>query len=527
MNLLITLDYESTIPLYKQLHQSICDAIASGRLKPGDRVPPTRELAKQLNLSRVTVLRCYKALLNDGHFEAGHGHGTRVSRLLHQSSHNDLRKSMSFVPGDAHDFIPKPSQFAHQLPSSNNKEMPSSSSYSMMDLPIKHWQQCLIKSAKTLDTKPVSEGNEPFGYRPLRKAIAKVLNRTRAASCSADQIMVYSSRSKALDAISRLLIDHNDLVAVENPGDPEARRIFEANGAKVLPVPLDGQGLNVSHIEGQSEFIKLVHTTPSHQNPSGTIMSMPRRIELLSWARKHGSLVLEDDFDGFFRFSGQSSTASLRSVDNHDSVIYLCDLSSFMRPLTQMAFLIVPNQLIEVFSKAQSLLEGDDKLIESLTLAEFINSGSFDLHLRKVITSLQKARQTVMYSLAVNFRYLIDVSHNSTGRSVLVKFNDDYLSTNAYLQCAREAGLKMVSTESTYFEEDQRREFLIDFSQTEPYELIKQISKMASLVATCKPDIEDQTQEFYDFSAEISGRSDEQRENELFVVTESHAPVAT
>lgn len=522
MNLLITLDYESQVPLYKQLHQSICDAIANGRLKPGDRVPPTRELAKQLNLSRVTVLRCYKTLLNEGHFEAGQGLGTRVSRSLTKNARGENQKCLSFDPSDAPDFVAKPSQFANHLSSSQSMDMTPNNSY-VSDLPIKQWQQCVIKSAKTLDSKPILEGNEKFGYRPLRQAIAKVLNRTRAASCNADQIIVYSSRGKALDVISRLLLDRDEVVAVEDPGDPEARRIFEANGAKIHPVKVDDQGLVVSDLENLSEPIKMVHTTPSHQNPCGTIMSMPRRIELLTWARKNNSLILEDDFDGFFRFGGQTSTASLRSIDDQDSVIYLSDLSSLMRPLTQVAFLVVPNHLIDLFAKAQTLLEGDDKLIESLTLTEFINSGAFDLHLRKVINSLQKCRQTVMYSLAINFRNLVDISRHSTGRNILVRFNDDYLSNNAYLQCASEAGLRMLSTEPNYVNEHTSREFLIDYSHAEPYELMKQISKMASMVATFVPDIDDQ---LTDFSADNFGVPERQCENELAVLTESNTPVA-
>ncbi len=523
MNLLITLDYKSQVPLYKQLHESICNAIECGRLKPGDRVPPTRELAKQLNLSRVTVLRCYKTLLNEGHFEAGHGLGTRVSRQLANDTIVENQKRLSFEPGDAPDFLAKPSQFAHQLSSAQSIDIKSQCAYSS-ELPIKQWQQCVVKSAKTLNSKPMLDGDEKFGYRPLRQAIAKVLNRTRAASCNADQILVYSSRAKALDAVSRLLIDRDELIAVEDPGDPDARRIFEANGARLSPIPIDEQGLLVSHLESLSEPLKMVHTTPSHQNPCGTIMSTPRRIELLNWARKNGAIILEDDFDGFFRFGGQASTASLRSIDDQDLVIYLCDLSSLMRPLTQLAFLVVPNQLIDLFWKAQTVLGGDDKLIESLTLTEFINSGSFDSHLRKVINALQKCRQTLMYSLAINFRNLIEISRNSTGRNILVRFHDEYLSNNAYLQCSYEAGLKMVSTESNYLSKQCKREFLIDYSQAEPYELVKQVSKMSSLVAKFVPDIGEETT---DFSASPSEFPEMKHESGTIVSAEANTPVTT
>lgn len=331
MNLLVNIDFESDLPLYKQLSQSIIDAISSGRLKAGDRVPPTRELARQLNLSRVTVLRCYKELLSRGHFEAGHGLGTRVSRQLPEEAKQTRQKFLSFDPHDVGEFVAKPSRFAERLSLAHSICKNAEEFCSSAELPVRQWQQCVIRSTRTLDPNEASRHNEAFGYRPLRESIAKILNRSRAIACEVDQIIVCSDRARALDLITRLLIDRGQIVAVENPGDAKARSIFQSNGARLLPVSVDDQGLVVHQLETQSEFIKLIHTTPSHQNPTGATLTMERRIQLIKWARQKGSIILEDDYDCLFRFGGQS-TAAIRGIDDSECVIYLADLTNLMHP---------------------------------------------------------------------------------------------------------------------------------------------------------------------------------------------------
>lgn len=488
MNLLVNIDFESELPLYKQLSQSIIDAISSGRLKAGDRVPPTRELARQLNLSRVTVLKCYKELLSRGHFEAGHGLGTRVSRHLPDEAKQTRQKFLSFEPNDTPEFVAKPSRFAERLSAAHVLLKNTNGVVQSAELPVRQWQQCVIRSTRTLDPDKFSSQNEPFGYRPLRESIAKVLNRSRAIACEVDQIIVCSDRTRALDLITRLLIDRGQIVAVENPGDAKAKSIYQSNGARIFPVSVDDQGLVVHQLETQSEFIKLIHTTPSHQNPTGATLTMDRRIQLIKWARQKGSIILEDDYDCLFRFGGQS-TAAIRGIDDSECVIYLADLTNLMHPFTNSAFIVIPKHLVEIFAAAQHLLCQQPPMVESLALTEFVNNGMFDMHLRNVRDTLQKRRQALMYSLAINFRNLVQVSRSTTSLNVLVRFNDEHLSDQAYLECARDAGMSMMSTGECYVDCPRQGEFLITFAHTDAEILSRQVAQMASLVASYEPDL--------------------------------------
>lgn len=502
MNLLVTLNYESTVPLYKQLYQSICDAIVSGRLKPGDQMPPTRELAKQLNVSRVTVLRCYKALLNRGHFEAGQGLGTRVSRLL-PDTERIRHKFLSFAPDDNANLTETSSEFANRLcadyTDTDTDDDVTPRACQTSRLPIRRWQHCVIKTARGLESQLAEAETEDFGYSPLRETMAKLLNFSRGLSCTADQILTCSSRAKAIDLISRLLLNEGDFVAMEDPGDPDVRRIFKAHGAHIHPVAIDEQGLVVSDLDKNAGRIKLIHVTPMRQKPTGSNMSMNKKIELIRWARKNGAIILEDDFDSFFRINGQPPLPSIKSLEVRDSAIYLADLSSMMSPLTETAFLVVPSRFLDKFRSASRFLDRDVRLFDNMVLDEFISSGAFEMHCRKLQDSMRNSRQALTYSLVMNFRNLVTISRNTAASYLLVRFNDEHLSEKSYLECAKKAGIVMRSTGRYYLEKQERREFLIYFSQSEPESLPQQIAEMASLVASLVPDSEEQE---FDFSIE-------------------------
>lgn len=482
MHVLVNIDFESTVPLYKQLYEGLKEAIEQGRLKPGDRMPPTRDLAKQLRLSRVTVLRCYRDLLVRGYLEAGHGLGTRVSRQLPDELSTLKMQTLSFQPALEHAPIELSAFVQRVLGSVTPVTEDNDAAASVKpDLPLKQWRQVLTRAIRDMDASAFVGDNEVFGYRPLREQIASLFGRMRAVRCTADQVILCSGSHASLDLIARALIDPGNAVAVENPSPRRIRDLYRAHGATISAVAVDDGGLIVGDLR-QKENIKLVHVTPSHHNPTGVSMPVARRIELLQWARGAGATIIEDDFDCAFMFGGQAKPA-IQGIDDKDGVIYHADFGSILAPLSSFSFIVVPPQLVKAFEQARRVAQQECSFNDSIALTDFIASGQLELHLRHLRDSLQRRRQALMYSLAVNFRKLVSFGKETTGTHLMVTFNDDYLTDRDYLDCAAKCELDMVSTAPFYETGAPVREFLVPFAYADAEVLASRVEFLAGLIA--------------------------------------------
>jgi GntR family transcriptional regulator / MocR family aminotransferase len=224
---------------------------------------------------------------------------------------------------------------------------------------------------------------EAMGYRPLRRAIAEYLGSARGVKCSADQILITSGAQQALDLIVRLLIDPGDAAWVEDPGYPGMASVLRAGGARIIPVPVDCQGMQVHAGMRRARKAKLAYVTPANQFPLGYVMSIERRLSLLQWALEEGAWIVEDDYDSEYRYSGRP-VAALQGLDRNGSVIYVGTFTKMLFPALRLGFLVLPSRIVDAFSATKSFVDRHAPTLDQAILAEFISEGHFGHHVRRM-----------------------------------------------------------------------------------------------------------------------------------------------
>lgn len=469
MNFPIEFDPEDKRPMYQQLAEALENAINSGRLKPGDHLPSTRKMSTQLSLARGTVVRAYEDLLNRGYLEGKTGTGTKVVERSSEESALNLQSPPLKEESASKPDSPRLSQYGQRLlgveiQSYTSADLPNLNyGCAPQDLlPVQKWRELLLRYCRPGESHKFPYVTETFGYRPLREAFCNYLKRTKAVRCHPDQIIIFTGSQQAIDHIVSVLVDVEDKVVVENPGYVGVREKLLAHGAQIQPIPVDDQGLNVDLLESLANQCKLIHTTPTCHDPTGIQMSLERRVALMKWAKQNNCMVVEDAWDTDYTFGGPT-LPSLQGMTDEPAVIYLYSLFKVLFPLITLAVVIVPPQLIPVFTRAKLLNERQVPALEYYALTDFINEGHLDAQIRRTQKIYQKRRQTLIYSLTTAFRENITISPKTAGLHLTVKFRPDWCSDDI-LNYATEAGVPLVSTAPYYIGAAPSNEFLIAFS---------------------------------------------------------------
>src|SRR5262249_39687218 len=324
----IPFDPGSAVPFYKQIYEGYRTAILSGRLRPGQRIVSSRALASELRISRLPVVNAYDQLLHEGYIEGRSGAGTFVKETIPDELskpeivsrvHQDRKAGQTPVP------VSPPTPNAHGELGAFRVSLPA------LDLfPHKIWSRLLSRHAKNFSNELMAYG-EPIGYGPLREAIAEYLRAARAVQCDAAQVLIVSGSQMALQICAMAMQKRGDAVCIEEPGYPGARDALRTSGAELIPVMLDGDGINLGKIAELGRRVRAVYVTPSHQYPLGTSMSASRRLELLEWAERNQSWILEDDYDSEYRYVSRP-LGSLQGMDPANRVIYIGTFSKVLFP---------------------------------------------------------------------------------------------------------------------------------------------------------------------------------------------------
>ncbi|GLQ86509.1 MocR-like pyridoxine biosynthesis transcription factor PdxR [Dyella flagellata] len=377
------------------LHRQLRAAILDGRLKPGLRLPATRELAEALEVSRNTVVAAYDLLLGDGYIEARRGAGNFVADLAmrrsgrHAQADNlppDSRTPDSRLASYWQNFtsVPTPMRadgFAYDF----RLGIPDSRSF-----PYDIWRRLSARVLRNL-SKAAPFYDLAQGRLPLRQAIAQHISFARAVSCEAEDVVVTSGAQQAFDLLARVLVTPGQtVVAVEDPGYPPLRAVFLAAGARVVDVPVDEEGLIVDQLPRDTNVI---YVTPSHQFPLGVVMSPHRRVQLLEFARTHGALVIEDDYDSEFRYSTRPLDA-LQTLDRDDSVCYVGTFSKCLFPTLRLGYAVVPPWLRTALANAKHQADWHGDVLAQDSLAAFIAEGHlvrYVRHMRKLYAERRDA----------------------------------------------------------------------------------------------------------------------------------------
>lgn len=376
------------------LHGQLRAAILDGRLRMGQALPSTRALSSSLGVSRNTVVAAYDLLLSEGYVVARQGAGyvvAHASAPTAGASRTEARVEERLQPRWRDATAPAP---MNALPPSRydfRVGMPDASRF-----PFEVWRKLSARALRTL-THAMSAYDAAEGRAALREAIAGHVSFARAVSCSAADVMVTGGAQQAFDLLARILVTpRRTVLAVEDPGYPQLRVTFEAAGARVVPVPVDEEGLIVERIPPEA---RVIYVTPSHQFPTGMAMSPARRVALLEFARRHRAVIVEDDYDGEFRYGGRPLDA-LQTLDRDGSVFYVGTFSKSLFPTLRLGYVVAPPWAMAALGSVRQFVDRHSDLLAQDTLALFIAEGHLARHVRKMRRIYAERRDALLEALS-------------------------------------------------------------------------------------------------------------------------------
>jgi GntR family transcriptional regulator/MocR family aminotransferase len=393
-----------TVEVFRQLRQ----AILEGRLRAGERLPPTRELARRLSVSRTTVTLAYEQLAAEGYIDARVGAGTFVSDHVEAYPGRVGPDDSALRPRPVWAAVAVPTLFERQAEFDFRAGIPDARLF-----PYPRWRRLL---GRELDASAAGIGAyaDPAGHQGLRQAIARHLGVARAVQASAEDVVVTSGTQQAVDLVARVLLDPGDQVAVEDPGYGPPRRLLASLGASVAGVPVDEQGLVVEAIPPRT---RLVYVTPSHQFPLGMTMSLARRLALLAWAKRNEAAIVEDDYDSEFRYGGRP-LEPLQTMDTGGRVVYVGSFSKTLLPSLRLGFVVAPPPLRGALRAAKFVADWHSPLPAQAALARFIDEGWFARHVRRMRAVYQARHRLVVDGLAAGFAGHLEVVPSAVGLHV-------------------------------------------------------------------------------------------------------------
>jgi len=472
---------DASHPLYLRIRDHIRDLILDERLAAGDRLPASRVLAGDLGVSRTTIELAYDELVSGGFVERRRGSGTYVVDLLPTRPGEISSRQLEVIAPD------RLSQAGRRLADVQRfREDPvlpvgfAACHPSEETFPVALWNQMLTDTLYDRGRdllKPVSL----LGDAELRTHLANHLARTRRVQCSADRLLILSSTQQALAFLAKLLLDPGDAVWLEEPGYLGARAVFQAHGAERVPVPVDEEGLRISHGIEMAPDARLAYVTPSHQYPTGVTLSAERRIELLAWAHEADAWIVEDDYDSEFRHVGRP-LPPLQSFDRDGRVIYVGTFNKALFPGLRLAYVVLPEALLGPAERAIEVAGGQPSALVQAAVAAFMAEGHFAAHLRRSRDVYRLRRETLLEAAEKNLADVVSLGPSDTGLHVCAELttgeSDVELSARAV-----QVGLHVPPLSPCYLEEPSRSGLILGYAGVDERAIRRGLRQLATVVA--------------------------------------------
>ena len=479
----IALDRRSGKPLHKQVYDGFCASILKRQLRAGQRVPSSRALALELRVSRIPVLNAYSQLLAEGYFETRSGSGTFVSSSLPDSEmplgRNDR---VSTKAGSGRRPV---SQRASLLP--RYKPAPWINKWGAFivgqlafeHFPFPIWASLLNRHVRNLRVSSLHYG-DPMGSESFRSTIAGYLRTARAVNCDSSQIMIVSGSQQALDISARALFDPGDRVWMEEPGYSLAQRVFAMAGCRLVPVPIDAEGLDVAEGVKRSLRARAAFVTPSHQFPLGVTMSASRRLQLLDWAHRSGSWIIEDDYDNEYRYESMP-IASMQGLDRSSRVIYIGTFSKTLFPSLRLGYIVIPHDLVNRFLAVRQAMDVYPPHLFQDVLEDFIEEGHFARHVRRTRLVYSERRNVLVDAIREEFGASVEVLGAEAGMHLVATLpkglRDRPIAEKAALQ-----NVWLWPLSGCYLEKASRQGFILGFGSTTPREIPKAVARLRKVI---------------------------------------------
>lgn len=468
----IKLNRRSSQELSQQLYEQIKALVLAGNLRPGARIPSSRDLAQNLKVSRPTVAAGLAQLEAEGYLHVVHGSGVYVSPELpgrrRRGVSGEETASSKPTRGTGHQ-LSAYGTFVRELSEKFDGIAPKEPEIAFYcwrpaldQFPSVEWARIVGKHARACEATDFDDTAEPAGILALRKAIAGLAQRFRGVNCTSEQVIILNGVNQGIDLVARMHLESGVCAAVEDPGYHVARSLFSASGARVVPVPVDEDGLRVADLRAAARRnCRLLYVTPSHQFPTGATMTLARRLELLQWAKQADAVLLEDDYDSEFHAAAKPIPA-LMSLDKSQSVLYLGALNQLMFPSLGLAYLIVPPHLVQAYARARELTGVQLPPHLQAAIAEFIDSGLLERHVKRLANLYSQRREILLEALDKHLGDQVTVTGTSAGVFVLATL-DTRLSVEEIRKRALQAGVGLIDTRPFYAETQSAREFILGF----------------------------------------------------------------
>ncbi len=454
--------------------------ILDGRIQPGFRLPPSRKIAADHHIARVTVTAAYEQLQAEGFVTSRVGAGTYVSELPELFPHQ-VDSASKYAAS-----LSTWGRRVLEIGASDDRGIPTGRrtidfgfgrSFPHI-FPYDIWRRLLARYLSTDDTM-LSHYGSVAGFYPLRQAVAGYLRRLRGVRCTADQVIIVSGMQQALDLLARLLLNSGDEVLVETPGYSGAFELFRTFGARLRALPVDEDGFPVEQIPASSQA-RLAFVTPSNQFPRGGTMPLSRRLSLLRWAREANALIFEDDYDGELRYTGHPISA-LQGLDRDERVVYLGTFSKVLFPALRLGYVVLPSSLSNPFHQAMNLVDRGAPTLTQAAVADFINEGHFERHLRRLRSEYGRRRRSLVEAIE---RYLGDDASYSpveAGLHVMLYLPSAVDETVLVTEAAN-AGVGVYPGEPYHLDRPAQPSILLGFSGLNTGEIIEGVIRLAGVV---------------------------------------------
>jgi GntR family transcriptional regulator / MocR family aminotransferase len=483
---LLAIERKAAKPLHRQIYDAFRFAILARRLHPGQRVPSTRVLAGEVGVSRMPVLNAYAQLLAEGYFESHIGSGTRVCSSLPDQAARSLTSTTSAQRfSGPRRFSLAVSRIAHEERAPRHGLGAFGVGQVAFDhFPVQIWSRLVTRHSRAMNLRSAHYG-DPMGSRDLRETIAAYLRTARAVSCGPEQIMVVDGSQQALEITARVLLDRDSAVWMEDPGYSLMRDVLVLTGCRIVPVPVDDEGLNVAAGMKLSRRARAAFVTPSHQYPLGVTMSASRRLQLLQWAQTAGAWIIEDDYDSEYRYDSMP-IASLQGLDRHARVIYIGTFSKVLYPSLRLGYMVVPHDLIQRFRAVRRVMDLGPPGFYQAVVADFIREGHFARHIRRMRTLYRERRSALCASLTKEFGEDIQIAGAEAGMHLALLLPDFLLSkwksdVSAATHAA-EQKLWLWPLSPGYMGKTVRQGFILGFGSTTVEEIPRAVRKMRNLL---------------------------------------------